>query len=481
MCGIRSFFHLGGLLIIMFRMTLCCVPKNIVRQSLPGAFVVSSPRLSRKINAFTRIESPIRYFSATVEDFFAPPKETFESIGVSSPLLLSRIDLARPSAVQAAAYTAIAEGGDVTIGAETGSGKTLAYLLPLLDDILRRKQAENVGYDYARAIILVPNKELVQQVVRMAVLLCGGNDALVYGGGGGPAASLPITNDSSNIDDKKMVRLAIMPGGLKSPQDFQPFRQSIGLGGKRPPVDIVISTPAAIGPLALSPKHIDMFADISTLVIDEADMLLDGGYIRQLENVLMGFRRADRLNSELVVKTQHVFVAATLPDMGLRSVDAFLVKKFPNATRVTMAGMHNARHYGLRDHTVWIEEDGNKERMGRLVEMLQTPRDQGGLQNEKVMVFLNSVDDVDGAHGALWCVPAYSFSCLLYLFTDVSCLCLTVALVFRPYHIMPRLHCQTEPKTWIASVATHQRRIITIVWPFWCVRIWPVAGWTSQA
>ena len=50
-------------------------------------------------------------------------------------------------------------------------------------------------------------------------------------------------------------------------------------------------------------------------------------------NVLMGFRRADRLTSELAEKTQHVFVAATWPDMGLRSVDACLVKKFPDATQ----------------------------------------------------------------------------------------------------------------------------------------------------
>lgn len=418
MCGsiIRNFLRLGGLLIIiiMFRMTLCDaarVPTNFLRQScLPGAaFVVSSPSSPyTRVQSFKRIAS--RCFSAT-QDFFARG-ETFESIGVSSPILLSRIThmdyLDRPSAVQAAAYKAIAEGGNVTVGAETGSGKTLAYLLPLLDDILKRKQeaGDHVGYDYARAIILVPNKELVQQVVRMAVPLCGGHDALAYGGSGGQVSmSLPRSSTTNDLDkimhDKTMVRLAIMPGGLKSPMDFQPFRQSIGLGGSRPPVDIVISTPAAIGPLALSPKHIDMFADISTLVIDEADMLLDGGYIRQLENALMGFRRADRLDSELVVKTQHVFVAATLPDMGLRSVDAYLLKKFPNATRVTMAGMHKARHYGLRDHTVWIEEDVNKERMARLVEMLQTPRDEGGLQNEKVMVFLNSADDVDGAHGAL--------------------------------------------------------------------------------
>lgn len=346
-------------------------------------------------------------------DFFAPDGETFASIGVSSPVLLSRVEqqlgLTRPSAVQAAAYTAISSGGDVTIGAETGSGKTYAYLLPLLDDILERKQRGELGYDFCRALILVPNKELVQQVVRMAVDLCGGKArALVVGGRGGSSLSstLDSNDDQKKVDEKEIIRLAVMPGGLKEPEDFQPFRYSLPLGGSDPPVDLVISTPAAVAPLGLKPKNIDMFGDIETLIIDEADMLLDGGYLRPLENVLMGFRRADKLQVDESLgmkKTQHVFVGATLPDMGLRSVDAYLQKKFPYANRVTMSGMHNARHYGLQEQTVWIEEgpDGNRGRMQRLVELLKTPREEGGLDGEKIMLFLNSVDDVDGATNAL--------------------------------------------------------------------------------
>jgi len=396
------------------------LPKSSLHRRLPAFVTCTRPLNSATCGRIVSFQdyAPARYFSATdasadegaVADFFAPPEETFETMGVKSPVLLSRIekdlDLTRPSAVQVAAYNAIAEGGDVTIGAETGSGKTYAYLLPIIDDILQRKQeGGRPGYDYARALILVPNKELVQQLVRMAVELCGGKEnALVYGSG----TSMSLQgSEPSNVKEEDIVRLAVMPGELNAPQDFQPFRQAIGLGGKDPPVDIVISTPAAVGPLGLKPKNIDMFADIQTLVIDEADMLLDGGYIRQLENVLMGFRRADRLDSWLgAIKTQHVFVAATLPDMGLRSVDAYLQKKFPDAMRITMAGMHNARHYGLRDQTVWIEESGggNKERMQRLVEMLETPKEEGGLQGEKVMLFLNSVDDVDGVSGALGCV-----------------------------------------------------------------------------
>jgi superfamily II DNA/RNA helicase len=339
------------------------------------------------------------FSSAANDEFFS--NQSFADMGISSPVLLERLaalGFAKPSAVQAATYQAVTERADITIGAETGSGKTLAYLLPLMDDILTSKRDGIPNYDYCRAIILVPNKELVQQVVRMALPLCGGSKALVTGGvPRGLKSNVEETNDP-----QIMVRLAIMPGGLSAPQDFPPFRNTIGLGGTELPVDIVIATPAALAPLGLKPAHMTMFADIPTLVIDEADMLLDGGYIRPLENVLMGFRRADRLDKDHGVSpTQYIFSAATLPDMGLRSVEAYIKKRFPRATRISMAGMHRARHAGLSEQTLWIQEDSNKARTEELVRLLQLPKEEGGLMGEKCMVFLNSADDVDGANGAL--------------------------------------------------------------------------------
>jgi len=314
------------------------------------------------------------------------------------------------------------EEEDIVIGAETGSGKTYAYLVPIVDDILtlkeekrrRRRRERSVGdgedgddktttttklnfldddgyYDYARAIVLVPNKELVQQVVKMATKLAGKNGR----------------DDVDDDEEDGTVRIAVLPGGLNAPSDFKPFRESVGFGGDRPPVDLLVTTPAALAPFGAKPKLVDFFADVRTVVVDEADMLLDGGYVRDLEQVLLGFRRADRLVAGGAAavgarKTQHVFVAATLPDFGLRSVDAYLSKKFPRAVRVSTSGMHNARHYGLGDAgTVWVQEEDKKGRMERLVELLKTSPEQGGLEGEKVMVFLNSVDDVEGASQAL--------------------------------------------------------------------------------
>lgn len=356
----------------------------------------------------------------------------------SNLLLVNRLEnkcqLKQPSAVQSAAYEAILSGKDVTIGAETGSGKTYAYLLPLIQDVLLKKQTQTQNnnnqkypYDYCRAIILVPNKELAQQVVRMAAPLCGGmNKCLVWGGSGGVGADHANNGGSGEEEENGIVRLAILPGGLSEPVDFKPFRDA--LQGDAPPVDLLVATPAALGPWALSPKNVDFFEDVQTLIIDEADMLLDGGYLRPLQNVIMGFRRADRLavryhttnyNSDYgdnnndddnsaspdnnrPTKTQHVFVGATLPDSGLKSVDAFLQKRFPRSERVIMPSMHNAAHYGHSHKNMWIPDDPedpspNKERMTTLVQMLQSD----DLQNDKVMVFLNTVQSVDAAANAL--------------------------------------------------------------------------------
>ncbi|KAL3797075.1 hypothetical protein ACHAW5_007576 [Stephanodiscus triporus] len=405
--------------------------------------------------------SSTRVNDADTGEFYANQKSfpDFSSLGITSPVLLKRLTskplgLTRPSAVQAAVFETISRGDDdVIVGAETGSGKTLAYLMPLVEDVLKRKrewkarvtgdsstsgQVIDPGYDYARAIILVPNKELALQAARMAASISGGMDRCVVWGA--EALGMDYNRLSAeNIPEEEVVRLALLPGGLSAPQDFPPWRFATSTSPnhqRQPPPDLVFATPANLGPLALSPKHINLFADVSTLVVDEADMLLDGGYIRQLNNVLMGFRRADRLldkydsnsfrqndnedaieredeeeeaaETEGQKKTQHVFVAATLPDYGLRSVDAYLNRKFPNAISITMDGMHNARHSGLEDgsKTIWNEIDDNKERMKRLVDVLKLDRgevgvDGRGLKGEKVMIFLNTVKDVDGATNGL--------------------------------------------------------------------------------
>ena len=370
--------------------------------------------------------------------FFAQDHPTFDLLGVKSPLLLKRLQRAgylRPSAVQSCVWLEFENNphGDVVIGAETGSGKTLAYLLPLIDDILEMKRSRSdqdqrrlTTYEYARAVVLVPTKELAQQVVRMASQLCTDDDdsssCIVS------SAVVPVVSSAPKARED-VVRLAILPGGLATPNDFRPFREALSQQGGVP-IDILVTTPAVLGPWGLSPKNIEFFADVSTLVVDEADMLLDGGYQQHLNNILMGFRRADRISrrqddawgdereSIRPLTTQHILAGATIPNYGLKSVDAYILKKFPKVRRVIMDNMHNARHNGLRDETKWIMDhkgEGNAQRLAKLVAMLKGEISQDeeldadmdvdtqliDLSQDKVMVFLNSVEDVEGVSAAL--------------------------------------------------------------------------------
>jgi len=370
--------------------------------------------------------------------FFAQDHPTFDLLGVKSPLLLKRLQRAgylRPSAVQSCVWLEFENNphGDVVIGAETGSGKTLAYLLPLIDDILEMKRSRSdqdqrrlTTYEYARAVVLVPTKELAQQVVRMASQLCTDDDdsssCIVS------SAVVPVVSSAPKARED-VVRLAILPGGLATPNDFRPFREALSQQGGVP-IDILVTTPAVLGPWGLSPKNIEFFADVSTLVVDEADMLLDGGYQQHLNNILMGFRRADRISrrqddawgdereSIRPLTTQHILAGATIPNYGLKSVDAYILKKFPKVRRVIMDNMHNARHNGLRDETKWIMDhkgEGNAQRLAKLVAMIKGEVSQDeeldadmdvdtqliDLSQDKVMVFLNSVEDVEGVSAAL--------------------------------------------------------------------------------
>lgn len=124
---------------------------------------------------------PSRLFSSFFSDL------SWKDVGITDASLLERLNQANlnvPTTIQAASCQQILNSPeDATIGAETGSGKTLAYLVPLL-----QSQTDQ------RTLILVPNKELVNQVVRMASVL---------------------TDEPPSV----------IPGGLDAPVDWAPWRQ----------------------------------------------------------------------------------------------------------------------------------------------------------------------------------------------------------------------------------------------------------------
>lgn len=94
----------------------------------------------------------------------------FQKLGLSEELVssLGNQGKAIATAIQAMSIPLINEGKDVIIGSETGGGKTLAYLLPLIDKYYLRGEPQDYDPRAPQAMVLVPNRQLADQVLRMA-------------------------------------------------------------------------------------------------------------------------------------------------------------------------------------------------------------------------------------------------------------------------------------------------------------------------
>ena len=132
-------------------------------------------------SAFSEIDADfeeeiVESVTIDLETFLYGDGTSFTSSGMTSELAdaIQASGKRLPTIIQKKCYGAIASGQNVIVGAETGSGKTLAYLLPIIDQILRnnleRDPAEVAPIrSYPNAVIVVPNKELCNQVHRMAL------------------------------------------------------------------------------------------------------------------------------------------------------------------------------------------------------------------------------------------------------------------------------------------------------------------------
>lgn len=168
---------------------------------------------------------------------------TFSDLNLNTPLLnaLSDLGLEHPTPIQEQAFAPIMSGRDVVGTAQTGTGKTFAYLLPILRNLKFSKQND------PRAVIIVPTRELVLQVVEeakklttyMNTRICG-----VYGG--------------TNINTQKLI---VLEGQ-----------------------DIIVATPGRLMDLSLHGAL--KLKNSKILVIDEVDEMLNLGFRPQLINII---------------------------------------------------------------------------------------------------------------------------------------------------------------------------------------------------
>ncbi|TRX55792.1 DEAD/DEAH box helicase [Thalassomonas sp. M1454] len=189
---------------------------------------------------------------------------SFDSLGLSTKILSAVAEQGydTPSPIQAQAIPAVLAGKDVMAAAQTGTGKTAGFTLPILEKL---SKGERVRSNSIRALVLTPTRELAAQV---------GENVAAYG---------------KNLD----LSSYIVYGGVKINPQMQQLRRG---------VDILVATPGRL--LDLFNQNAVKFNQVEILVLDEADRMLDMGFIRDIKKIL----------ALLPKKRQNLLFSATFSD-----------------------------------------------------------------------------------------------------------------------------------------------------------------------
>jgi len=270
-----------------------------------------------------------RFVAQDREGFlFGSDRKTFRELGAREDICVALEHLGKslPTSIQAKSFPAIMSGVDVIVAAETGSGKTYSYLIPMIQKCLENPARGTPGHinKYPSVIVLVPNKELCLQVNQMAQEL-----------------TIALKEHQGTQVDVRTVN---------SVTGRWPFSRD---GGP----EILICTPSFLSRLVKGghTTEPELFRAVRHLVLDEADMLLDGSYLRDVEIVISAFkfiRREMIGNGEIQVHEtvqQRILSAATLPSYGLRSMEKYIESNFPRAVKISTLHLH--KHHPCIDQT----------------------------------------------------------------------------------------------------------------------------------
>ena len=172
---------------------------------------------------------------------------SFENLGLTSEILraVSEQGYSNPTPIQRQAIPIVLQGKDILAGAQTGTGKTAAFTLPLLEMI--HEHAQGKGDRPIRALVVTPTRELAAQV---------GESIETY------AKYLPIGS-------------AVVFGGVKIGPQIEKLRHG---------VDILVATPGRLLD-HLQQKTVSL-SHVEILVLDEADRMLDMGFIHDIRKLL---------------------------------------------------------------------------------------------------------------------------------------------------------------------------------------------------
>lgn len=233
-----------------------------------------------------------------------------------------------PTEVQQAVFEPAMAGTDLFVSAETGSGKTAAYLLPVFEHLLSRESGEPL------ALVLVPTRELAQQVLKQAKALAR-------------FTSITLGHIGGGTDIKKQNEL------IRNPAQF------------------LVATPGRLSEL-LARDLVDL-SSIEMLILDEADRLLDMGFSDEILSI------ADHC----LARMQTQFYSATLANKALRGLADRLLEE-PDVLALNRT---SDAHSSIKQQIIFSDDKAHKFR--QLVWLLKNET------YRHCLVFCNSKEQTD--------------------------------------------------------------------------------------
>lgn len=241
---------------------------------------------------------------------------------------LAELGFEHTTPIQEQAFPVVMSGNDVVGIAQTGTGKTFAYLLPILNSLPFSKEL------HPRAVVLVPTRELVVQVVEEA--------------------------------EKLANHAAIQVLGVYGGTSMNRQKEALSMG-----TDILVATPARLYDLILT-KAVQL-KSVKKLVIDEVDVMLDLGFRFQLVNIF----------ELLPQKRQNIMFSATMTD----DIEAFITDFFVGVQKISIAvsgtPLENITQYAYATPNFYTK-------VNLLVHLLQSQ-----VVYHKVLVFVSSKRTAD--------------------------------------------------------------------------------------
>jgi len=248
---------------------------------------------------------------------------------------LEELGFKRPTDIQFRAIPSILKGDDVLAIAQTGTGKTAAFAIPIIHLLLQRQRK---GPKEVKCLVMVPTRELAMQISEVFEKLC------------------------------KYTRLSVL--GLFGGVDQDPQIKKLDKG-----VDILVATPGRMFDL-INQQYIDI-RSAEILVLDEADLMLDLGFIKDIQDVIRFLPR----------KHQTLFFSATI-DKEIKDLAYSLVR---NPIRIQISPKdpvskninHSVAFIGMDDKRFFLE---------RLVKELPEAR---------ILVFVRTKVRAERVHNAM--------------------------------------------------------------------------------